>query len=97
MGNPTDVPGAPPEINGSAELKIERQRFGTGNWTALAILFGFLAVAIAFAVYIWNQLDGVDISTQGWIAMSLGILFTTAVGVGLMALIFYSSRRNYDR
>jgi len=29
--------------------------------------------------------------------MSLGILFTAAIGVGLMTLIFYSSRRNYDQ
>jgi hypothetical protein len=92
MESPTDVPGAGPETNGS-----KRPRFGTGNWTALAVLLGFLGVAIAFAVYIWNQLEGVDISPQGWIAMSLGIIFTAAVGVGLMALVFYSSRRNYDR
>jgi hypothetical protein len=30
------------------------------------------------------------------LAMALGVLFTIAVGVGLMALIFYSSRSGYD-
>ena len=29
-------------------------------------------------------------------AMSLGIIFTLVVGCGLMALMFYSSRRGYD-
>jgi hypothetical protein len=29
--------------------------------------------------------------------MSLGILFTAVVGIGLMVLIFYSSRKNYDQ
>jgi hypothetical protein len=35
-------------------------------------------------------------SGHGWIAMSLGIVFSLAVGVGLMSLVFYSSRRGYD-
>lgn len=94
MKNPDDDPGVRED---AVDKSSERRRFGAGNWAALAILLGFLAIAIAFAVYIWNQLAGVDISGQGWIAMALGIVFTVAIGVGLMALTFYSSRRNYDR
>jgi hypothetical protein len=29
--------------------------------------------------------------------MILGIVFTTAVGAGLMGLVFYSSRHNFDQ
>jgi hypothetical protein len=72
-------------------------RFGLGNWAAVVILLGCLAAAVGFAVYVWNQLSDVAISRQGWIAMSLGILFTAVVGIGLMVLIFYSSRKNYDQ
>ena len=32
----------------------------------------------------------------GWIALGLGTLFTTALGVALMALVFYSARSGQD-
>jgi hypothetical protein len=35
-------------------------------------------------------------STNGWIAMGLGILATLGLGVGLMALVFYSHRQGRD-
>ncbi len=31
-----------------------------------------------------------------WVAMVLGVLFSIVIGAGLMALVFYSSRRGYD-
>lgn len=34
-----------------------------------------------------------DISAAGYVAMAFGIVFTLALGIGLMALIFYSNRR----
>jgi len=36
------------------------------------------------------------VSEQGYIAMALGIFFSLIVGVGLMTLVFYSSRAGYD-
>ena len=36
-------------------------------------------------------------STAGYIAMALGILVTLGLGVGLMALVFYSNREGHDR
>lgn len=97
MRTPNDAPNFRETTNSAGDQKAELHRFGVGNWAALAILLVFLGLATAFAVYVWNQLEGVDISTQGWIAMGLGITFTAAIGIGLMVLIFYSSRRNYDR
>ncbi len=69
---------------------------GPGGWFAIVVLVGFLAAAIAYAVHAWNAMAGVGISTAGWVAMILGVVVTTAVGGGLMALVFYSSRNNYD-
>ena len=40
--------------------------------------------------------DDVEMSMHGYIAMALGIGFTLVVGIGLMALVFYSSRKGYD-
>lgn len=37
------------------------------------------------------------ISGHGLVALILGILFTTALGIGLMALSFYSDRSDADR
>lgn len=97
MRNPSDAPSFRETTNSAGAQKTELRRFGIGNWAAIAVLLLFLGLAIAFAVYVWTQIGGVDISTQGWVAMGLGILFTAAIGIGLMTLIFYSSRRNYDR
>jgi len=33
---------------------------------------------------------------HGWIALALGVVISIALGVGLMALTFYSARRGYD-
>ncbi|HEY5236906.1 MAG TPA: hypothetical protein VIJ62_00875 [Rhizomicrobium sp.] len=70
---------------------------GAAGWVALVVLGGFLLVAIIFAVRAWGDLAGVGISTAGWVFMILGIVVTTAVGAGLMGLVFYSSRKNYDQ
>jgi hypothetical protein len=35
------------------------------------------------------------VPTSGYVAMALGVIFSLVVGFGLMALIFYSSRKGY--
>ncbi|WP_262696168.1 hypothetical protein [Kordiimonas aquimaris] len=40
--------------------------------------------------------QGVELSFHGKIAMGIGIVFTMAVGFGLMALLFYSNRGGHD-
>jgi hypothetical protein len=44
----------------------------------------------------WNSLGGAGISAAGWVAMILGVIVTLALGIGLMSLVFLSSRRGYD-
>ncbi len=68
-----------------------------GGWLALAVLLGFLAVSLWFAVYVWTGIGVAHMSAFGWFALIAGSLITIAVGGGLMALIFYSSRNNFDR
>jgi hypothetical protein len=36
-------------------------------------------------------------STAGYVAMALGIIVTLALGMGLMALVFYSNREGHDQ
>lgn len=63
----------------------------------MAALVSLLAVAIYIMFAGWEAGGGGEpISTRGYIAMGLGILFTLAIGVGLMSLIFYSNRHGRD-
>jgi hypothetical protein len=69
---------------------------GLGGWAIIAALLAMLAGAVAYAVHAWNAMPGTGISPLGWLFLSLGIVVTTAVGGGLMWLVFYSARKHYD-
>jgi hypothetical protein len=72
-------------------------KLGPAGYIALIVLVGFLAVAIWYAVKAWRAMADVPMSTMGWISLILGVIFTLALGGGLMGLLFYSSRKHYDR
>jgi len=59
-------------------------------------LVALLIAAVWFALYVWMAIDGPPMPAEGYVAMWLGILFSLGIGCGLMALVFYSSRRGYD-
>lgn len=59
-------------------------------------LLAMLATSVWFAYFVWITDDGPPMPTTGYVAMALGILFSLVIGVGLMALIFYSHRHGYD-
>jgi len=67
------------------------------GWIALAILAGFFLVSLWYAVKVWTSMAGVHMSGWGWLFLILGIVVTIALGAGLMALVFYSSRHDMDR
>jgi len=62
----------------------------------LAALFALLALAVWFAGATWERFAGDAMPAYGYVAMAGGVLFSLLVGGGLMALVFYSSRRGYD-
>ena len=72
-------------------------RLSAAGWIALCVLIGLLAIGIWYGVAGWRALGDVEISAFGWIALIMGSLITVAVGAGLMALVFYSSRHDMDR
>lgn len=61
-----------------------------GTLLALLVASGWLAVEG------WGLHSEVDMPASAYVAMALGIIFSLAVGVALMALVFYSSRKGYD-
>ena len=69
---------------------------GMRKFLLLTPLFALLAAALWFAADAWVHLAGDAIPTYGWFAIGGGVLFSLAVGGGLMALVFYSDRHGYD-
>ena len=75
---------------------------GVAGWIALVVLAGFLAVAAWYAIYAWTAMAGVAMagvamSPAGWLFLILGALVTLGLGAGLMALVFCSSRHDFDQ
>ncbi len=65
----------------------------------IVVLGAILATSAWFAFTGWNDVGAAshaDISTHGYIAMGLGIGLSIVVGVGLMALLFFSARNGHD-
>lgn len=76
--------------------KVGEHALGAWGWFAIFALFALLAAAIWYCVHAWNAMAGVGISWVGWLFIGLGVVLTLAVGGGLMALLFYSSRKGRD-
>ena len=71
------------------------QHSSIGTWTTVTVL-GLLLIASGVIGYLgWTSADN-DVPTSGYVAMALGVIFSLVVGIGLMALLFYSSRAGYD-
>ncbi len=62
-----------------------------------AAIAGILALSvIAVGVDVWISLGESEMSAGGYLAMIFGALAALGLGVGLMALLFYSNRKGFD-
>lgn len=75
----------------------QKSPLSAAGWIALAILLGLLLASLWYAVQVWTAMSGVQMSGWGWTFLVAGIVVTVGLGAGLMALVFYSSRHNYDQ
>lgn len=66
-----------------------------GTVLLLVVLVALSIAAIAFAASVWTS-EQAELPPFIWAALAGGVFFSLVVGVGLMALIFYSSRAGYD-
>jgi ABC-type multidrug transport system permease subunit len=66
------------------------------TWFSVAVAIAALAAVVVVVGGFWTGLGDVGLSAGGWFAMGLGVVATLALGIGLMALVFISSRRGYD-
>ena len=67
-----------------------------GTLALVLVLIAILAAAGWYAARAWVSVSGPPMPATGYIAMTLGVIFSLVVGCGLMALLFYSSRHGYD-
>jgi hypothetical protein len=65
------------------------------GWLVIAVLCAMLVGAGALGYLGWFRTDH-DVPEAGYVALVLGVVFSLVVGIGLMALVFYSSRKGYD-
>jgi len=71
-------------------------RLGGWGWFAILALVALLVGAVCYGIFAWQQVPNVGIPPIGWLFLVFGVVFTIVVGGGLMALLFYSSRKGKD-
>ncbi|HET8918699.1 MAG TPA: hypothetical protein VFN27_03375 [Xanthobacteraceae bacterium] len=67
-----------------------------GTIALVVVLLGLLIAATLFAVRSWTSVEGPPMPEVGYVAMTIGVVFSLLIGIALMALLFYSSRHGYD-
>lgn len=55
-------------------------------------LLVMLGVSVWGAIYVWNQIGDIEMSTTGILAMIAGIVLSLGLGMGLMFLVFKSEK-----
>jgi formate hydrogenlyase subunit 3/multisubunit Na+/H+ antiporter MnhD subunit len=72
---------------------LKRGKIGT---VVLLAALGLMLLGTGYSVYQGTTVGEGTLPGDFYVAMTLGIVFSLVVGVGLMALIFYSHRKGYD-
>ncbi|WP_298881361.1 hypothetical protein [uncultured Bradyrhizobium sp.] len=65
------------------------------RWVVIAVLSALLLAACILGYLGWTSTD-TKVPEAGYVALVIGVVFSLLVGAGLMALVFYSSRKGYD-
>ena len=66
------------------------------TWIAVAAAVAVVIGVIVLMASVWAGIGDSGMSAGGWVALALGVVVTLALGIGLMALVFISSRRGFD-
>jgi hypothetical protein len=83
-----------PALSGGLYSTSDR---GIVRWLLTFVGFNALLFAVVLAT-LWAVGGFADagLSGTGWFALGFGVTATSALGVALMALVFYSDRKDYD-
>jgi len=77
-------------------LRAVLKNLTPGSWSIIAVLLALLAATAVIAYLGWTSAPDTMVPTSGYVALTIGVMFSLVVGIGLMALVFYSSRHGYD-
>jgi hypothetical protein len=77
-------------------ITISMRSMGIGGWLILAALLTLFVGTVYVSYLGWTSTAGTDVPASGYIALVIGVICSLAVGFGLMALVFFSSRAGYD-
>lgn len=74
------------------ERPIPRSARPVGAWIGIGVLLAVLGLALFYLFVGWQAGEGSEISVAGYFAMIVGGAVTLALGIGLMALIFWGRK-----
>jgi len=80
----------------SGFISSSLRRNSIGTWIVVTVLMLLLVASGVIGYLGWMSGGDADVPTSGYVAMAFGVIFSLAVGIGLMTLIFFSSRKGYD-
>lgn len=60
------------------------------------VVTALLAAGVAGTIYMWRSVGSGSLTGHGWTALVIGVILSVVIGVGLMVLLFASSRRGHD-
>ena len=66
-----------------------------GGSLAVVALIGILVIAVIGSYVEWTSID-TPMPAIGWAMLWAGVIVSILLGVALMGLMFYSSRRGWD-
>lgn len=78
------------------EMVSDARTMGAGGYLLVGVLVLLFIAVIVVAVLGWSSAEGTEVPSSGYTALVLGVAFSLVCGIGLMALVFYSSRAGYD-
>jgi hypothetical protein len=84
------------EVLSWRELLSSAKKIGIGSYALIGFMFALFMLTAILAVFGWRSAAGTAVPVSGYVALVGGVLFSLVVGIGLMALVFYSSRSGYD-
>jgi hypothetical protein len=76
--------------------RFEQMKRSNIGVIALLVALGAILMGVGYFAYEGLTVGEGSLPADFYIAMTLGIVFSLVVGVGLMALVFYSARHGYD-
>ncbi|OJT95075.1 MAG: hypothetical protein BGN82_01725 [Alphaproteobacteria bacterium 65-7] len=73
-----------------------KSKLSVGGWVVIGALVALMVASGWYSLGVWNAIE-TEMSGMGWGMLIAGVVISLALGAGLMALLFYSSKHDYDR